>query len=451
MTAHAQRLIWFCSTETVAESPEWLAMLREEIGLTTIMPESPVCHTSGFRASQELADRGPFEDWRQRLDRWPRGAEGVYPPVAGTVGGFDDTPLLRLVEACRRAGIEVWGHLGLWSYGGDVYPEYALVDLWGRPLDMRYKRWGIGLCPSRADVNEWTRDCLAAAAARYDIDGFCVDHARYPAPANLPSLLACGCEACSEAVAELGCDLGEVRLAAEGVRRRLIELGPGGVGRLAAARPGPLELAALLDPDGSLLAWLRARARLLARRMAELRLGLAAAPRPMVWGSDVFAPSISLLGGHEYQAWQESVDYLTGGSAYGGVVGWATGAVNAAAEWAAALCRAVPGADEGAALGLAYSLFGYGDLDLPGRIDDVESGCLPLATLYRREIERLGALAGQGVPLYPPVTAHGDADLVRALCRAVVDGGCHGAMLGLDPTDRGMLKVLSEELGTLRR
>ena len=55
---HPRRLIWFCQTEHVAKQPEQLALLRDEIGLTTIMPESPICHTSGFRASPEVAARG---------------------------------------------------------------------------------------------------------------------------------------------------------------------------------------------------------------------------------------------------------------------------------------------------------------------------------------------------------------------------------------------------------
>ena len=57
-----KRIIWFCNTEYVAEHPESLVWLRDEIGLTTIMPESPICHTSGFAATPEVAARGPFED-----------------------------------------------------------------------------------------------------------------------------------------------------------------------------------------------------------------------------------------------------------------------------------------------------------------------------------------------------------------------------------------------------
>ena len=202
-----KRLIWFChGMERAADQPDLLPRLRDEIGLTTIMPESPICHTSGFRVSDELTRRDPFADWRTRGDAYPKIAEGIYPPVAGIVGGFDDAPLLRLLESAQKAGIEVWGHIGLWSYGGDVYPEYAMRDIEDQPLDMRYRQWGIGLCPSRKEINDWTSDCLVYAAKRYNLDGYCVDHARYPAPANLHALFACGCAYCQRAATALGYD-----------------------------------------------------------------------------------------------------------------------------------------------------------------------------------------------------------------------------------------------------
>ena len=202
-----KRIIWFCNTEHVAEHPESLAWLRDEMGLTTIMPESPICHTSGFAATPEVAARGPFEDWRSRADRWPKAADGIYPPVAGVIGGFDDAPLRRVLEAAERAGIEVWGHIGLWSYGGDVYPEWAMRDIDGSELDPRHARWGIGLCPSKEAINAWVEEGLLDVINRYGLGGFCVDHARYPQPANVHALAACGCADCRAAAEANGFDV----------------------------------------------------------------------------------------------------------------------------------------------------------------------------------------------------------------------------------------------------
>ena len=247
-STHKSRRIWFCQTEYVAQHPESLQKLKDAVGLTTIMPESPVCHTSGFSASAELAQRGPFEDWRQRIDAWPSGAEGVYPPVAGIISGFDDAPLQRVIEACKSTGIEVWGHIGLWSYGGEVYPEFALRDLEGQPLDRRYQEWGIGLCPSRKAINEWTRECLVEAVQRYAIDGFDVDHARYPAPANVHSLMACGCASCQDEAARLGYDFAAMRRGVLALRQRLEQLTLAEVRALAAGRPSLDGFSGLVGP-----------------------------------------------------------------------------------------------------------------------------------------------------------------------------------------------------------
>ena len=446
MAAHSRRFIWFCETEYVAAHPDALKKLRDEIGLTTIMPESHICHTSGFRASEEIVQRGPFEDWRQRTAQFPRAREGIYPPVAGTIGGFDDTPLLRVIEACRQAGIEIWGHIGLWSYGGEVFPEYAMRDIEGRLLDLRYKQWGIGLCPSRKDVNEWTRDCLVDLIRRYDLDGFDVDHARYPAPANLHSLLACGCGFCQQEAGRLGFDFGHMK---EGLLQLQTELGTltrEQLDRIGRARPGFWEFLAYFGESGVVLEWLRFRALVMAERMREFRRAVQdAGGQDKVFGSDVFPPSIALLGGHIYEAWGRGADYLTGGSSHGGVVGWATTVTNLASEWAPALCRTVEGVQEKEALQLVYRMFGYDDLDLPLAVADLREGHLPVAQMFDREVARLKAQIRGQVPLYPPISIGNEPELARQLLESVVENQCEGALFGgLDPENDAMLALIRE-------
>ena len=444
---HKSRRIWFCQTEYVAQHPESLQKLKDAVGLTTIMPESPVCHTSGFSASAELAQRGPFEDWRERLDAWPRGAEGIYPPVAGIISGFDDAPLQRVIEACKSTGIEVWGHIGLWSYGGEVYPEYALRDLEGRPLDRRYQEWGIGLCPSRKAVNEWTRDCLVEAIQRYAIDGFDVDHARYPAPANVHSLMACGCASCEEEAVRLGYDFAAMRRGVLALRQRLQQLTPTEVRALAAGYPGLMDFLGLLAQDGAVLDWVQFRAHILAERMGEFRAAVqTAGGRDKVFGSDVFPASTGLLGGHWYGKWEEATDFLTGGSSHGGVVGWATGVTNLAREWTAALCRHAQGLDESEVLALVWRMFGVEDLDLPETVAGVAEGPLPIAALYEREVARLKGQTSGAVPLYPPLSAGAAPELVQALGEAVAGHGCDGCLFTVDAEEEEQVRVLGEAL-----
>ena len=444
---HPRRLIWFCQTEHVAKQPEQLALLRDEIGLTTIMPESPICHTSGFRASPEVAARGPFEDWRERGEAWPKVLEGIYPPVSGVIGGFDDTDLCRVIEAASAAGIEVWGHIGLWSYGGDVYPEHALRTIDGASLDTRYSRWGIGLCPSREAINQWTKDGLVDIAQRYDVDGFCVDHARYPQPASVSALAACGCASCVEEGTILGFDVSILHQALRDTVRRVRDIKGSRLQQLARDRLSPELLWAALEISPHVTEWFQMRSALLAKQMQRFREGVQQIDASMVFGCDIFAPSVSLFGGHDLALWETATDYITGGSSAGGVVGWATASTNAAFEWTRSLAEVTQGA-EADWLELTLQVLGVDDLAIPRDIEALDQGRdLPIEELYDREIARLVADTSDRVPLYPPVSAGGDPERTRRLCRSIADHGGHGAMMTLAPDRKETLRAIQEGFG----
>lgn len=450
MSTHPKRLIWFCETERVAEDLDSLTKLRDEIGLTTIMPESFVCHTSGFTASPEIAKSGPFEDWRTRNQLHPRASQGIYPPVCGTVGGFDDTPLLGVIQKCRSIGIEVWGHIGLWSYGGDVYPEYAMMDIDQNPLDPKYKRWGIGLCPSRPNLVKWTRDCLVDVVKRYDIDGFDVDHSRYPAPGNLSSLFACACPSCQEEAGRLGYDFERMKTGLTHLRQSLRALTRKTIERALIGNPNFWQFLSVLGADPSVLEWFHFRAKVLARRMQEFRSAVQeAGGRDKVFGSDVFPPSISLLGGHLYEQWEQGSDFLTGGSSSGGVVGWATTVTNLASEWAPALCSVVDTLDESDALHLIYQLFGYDDFDLPRSVEGIEKEDLPIAEMYNREIVRMTAQTSGNRPIYPPISTSGPTGLVRQLCESVSSNQCDGMLFSGNPQSPDTLSSLKDAFASI--
>jgi hypothetical protein len=370
--------------------------------------------------------------------------------VAGIVGGFDDGDLRRAIDSAHDAGIEVWGHIGLWSYGGDVFPEYAMRDVDGAELNPRWKAWGIGLCPSHPRIEAWTADGLADVTARYDVDGFCVDHARYPHPANLHALIACACDNCCAAGDALGFDAQRLVAAAREARQALRELDEEGVRRaLASELRGPDLLPALGVPRAA-WEWLLMRAALLAQRMAAFRARVDDVRQGLVFGSDVFPPSIALPGGHDYSRWERATDFLTGGSSAGGVVGWATGATNAAAEWAQALTEQAPEVGEEDAVELALRLLSQDDMEDVGRqIHALREGTVPLAALYEREVARLVAVTSGRVPLYPPISAGGNPDLVRRLAASVRAHGCHGAMVTVDPDNAQSLAALRDGLGHL--
>ena len=442
MPDHKRRFIWFCSTEYVAEHPDSLKKLRDEIGLTTIMPESHICHTSGFRASKEIAARGPFEDWRSRAHLSPKIDEGIYPAVAGTVSGFDDTPLLKVIDAARDAGLEIWGHIGLWSYGGEVFPEYAMKDVEGKGLDMRCHKWGIGLCPSNRVVNEWTRDCLVDVIGRYDIDGFDVDHARFPASANISSLFGCACESCAEEATRLGFDFDSMKEGMLNLKNRLRNVQTAGI--QAGDAWEQLESCS----DGQFQEWLKFRASLLADWMKIFRDAVrSAAGEDKVFGSDVWPPSVALLGGHDYELWERGADYLTGGSSACGVVGWATTVTNLATEWASFLCEQAQGLDEQAAFRLVFGMFDYEKFELSHSVKEIQEGPLPITEMYEYEVRKLKSSVSGNLPLYPPISASGDAVCTRKLCEAVATNDCDGALFTLDPKNAESLRVIRDVFG----
>jgi hypothetical protein len=486
-------VIWFCDTDAVAALVETdadaLARLRATIGLTTLMAEDHVHHTSGFAASAEVAARSPLRDWPKRRELLElhlgkeRVAHGVYPVVPGVLGGVDDSNLRRVLDAAERAGVEVWGHIGLWSYAGEVFPEFSMRDVWGRQPDAAYHRWGTGFCPSKRAINEWVADGLRDVTSRYRLAGFMADHARYPAPASVWSFFGCACADCAAEGRRLGYDVDAIYAAVRDLPERLRRLSPDRLRRAADAIAAPVDWLTWLGGGKEIVAWVELRCRLLAERMAELRRAVveahagagaaatsSAARSAFVWGSDVFPPSVSIFGGHNYALWQRGADYLTGGSSHGGVVGWATAVTYFALEWGKYLCGLVPGLDAETALRLLYRLVGYDDLvgaagmdaplpnagavtgQLPLAFAPLERGDAPVVPIMAREMARLTAGAPETMALYPPIAAGRASDQLSALCRAAAESGVDGVLLsGLRPDDAEQLRTIGTNLGRLAR
>lgn len=432
------RVAWFADLEAVDARLGVLEALRDEIGLTTLVPESHISHTSAFRASDEVAASGPFETWRDQpglADH--RAGFGVAEPamavLPGVVGGVDDAPLLRIIDECRRLGIEVWGHAGVWCYGAEVFPDLAAVDLFGRPMLPASLPWGTMFCPSTPAPRAWLAASLADAAARYDLDGWFLDHARYPSPGFAPALLACGCATCEAAAAELGVSF-------DACREDLVRLGSA-LGRsdpaalVALADAGPAAILAWLDRWPGVLAWLEGRAAILALRFAELGAAVqAASPRPVDFGSDVFPPSVALLGGQRYDRWTSSATYLTGG--FGPRIGWGSVQRVTTTSLGPALAALVPGMSVEDGMRVVAALVGSHPHADETHDDDA----------YAAQVAAL-AVARGGVPAYPPVAGPPEPARLARMCRAIIDAGLPGAMLaGLEHTTPEQRAVIRSEL-----
>ncbi|MEM2906325.1 MAG: hypothetical protein QW057_01820 [Candidatus Bathyarchaeia archaeon] len=400
------RIVWFgCTPEETAEHPEVLRMLQESMGLNTLIPESRICHTSGFKATLDLVALSPFEGWREREEmkvylRYHSGPP-AFPVLPGVLGGFSDDALLKLLAEAHRLGMEVWGHLGLWCYGAELFPEYAMRDIEGRAPEERYYRVGAGFCPSKAKLNSWIKTCLVDVSRRYEIDGLQLDHARYPHPANFQSLLGCGCPDCVAEASKLGYDFPKMKSALLGFKQYVRQLNPGRVRAMADTQFSLMELLSVTGHLEEIAAWLTFRAELLSLRMREFAEAVRqAVERSFVIGTDVFPPSIALMGGHIYRGWEQNVDYLMGG--FGGLAGWPDAVLTLFREFASLLCGNVKGLDEADALRFVYGLLGYGDLGLPHSVQALNGSKLTssITKALRREMLKAKVLLTGRVPFY---------------------------------------------------
>lgn len=432
------RLIWFADLEALIADLDVLEALRDEAGLTTVAPESHISHTSGFRASDGIASSSPLRDWRERpglADH--RTGFGVPEPamavLPGVVGGVDDSPLLRVLDRCAALGLEVWGHAGVWCYGAEVFPELAAVDLFGRPMLPGSLPWGTMFCPTEPVLAAWVAASLAEAAARYDLDGWFLDHARHPSPAFGPSLLACGCDRCGAAAAAHGVDLDSCRRDLLGLAAALRRMDARAIASLGAL--GPAGLAGYLARYPGVMAWLDVRAAILADRFAELGDAIAGASRrPVEFGSDVFPPSVALLGGHDYARWTRSATYLTG--SFGPKIGWGSVGRVASGSLGEALAVLAPGLTADAARLAVAGLLGA-EPDADPSLDERST---------RRELARMAAVRPD-VPVYPPIPGPPGPDVLERLCDAIVDAGLDGAMVaGLEASTARQRQVLRERL-----
>lgn len=447
--ARQRRLAWFSDLESLQENLSVLRILRDDMGLTTLVPESHICHNSGFKPSPDVIAASPVEGWRDsptlHLHRAAfHVAEPAFAVLPGVVDGFDDTLLLRVIDECRRLGLEVWGHAGLWSYGGEVFPALAARPLFGGSLPEDSLSWGTGFCPSKPSLNKWIKQSLVDVTKRYDLDGMFLDHARYTSPGYGPGLFTCGCPDCEREARVRGYDPEMFREGLSALRATLTEMPADRLAALAAA--GPVAALALVAGHPGVLDWFIFRARLLADKFTDISNTVRrAAHRPFPFGADVFPASVALLGGHLYREWAQGATYLTGG--FTGRIGWSTvGSVtiDGLSHW---LGRVVPNLNSAIARQLVTRLIGYDHFPIAQRLAEGQTEIADQQALtLGLEIQRTAAVSGD-LSIYPPIAGEADVAALRQICRCIVDAGVDGAMFsGLDRFTTEQRAVIRTEL-----
>jgi len=427
---------WFGAIDFLLE-PDVIRRLRDAIGLTAVIPDDYTPHHSGFRLPEDLLERSPLAGWHARpeaADRHRRTyglvahAIPVFPGVVGPA--YDDSKLCRLIDEAGRLGVEVWAHLGLWGYGGDIFPELALQDDLGRTLPEEDIPWGIPICPNNTEVRDWTGDCLATIARMYGVKAMDVDHGHFPPPASVGSLFGCCCPRCEAKANELGYDFAAMKASLAALRGRLPGLTAARVAGIADFSANPVDFLGLVGYDPDLLNWFRFRAASVTEHMAALTAAVhAAVGDACPVDSHLHPPAIAFLSGQDLPAWEKAVDRLTPG--WGPVVGWDLAQMNTIAIWAAKLCANVAGLEESTALRALYRFFGYDDLPMPTTIAEVKAGRFPVAQVMAREIRKAAQLFSGAKPFYAPYRLWGvSLDDVRELGRVVKECSPAGFITG---------------------
>ena len=427
------RIGWLADLEQLAQNPSRMDQVQERLGINTIWLESGRFHTAGYRLSKQAWESSPFKDWRSRpgLARHRQARrlpETSFPVLPGILAGADDSDLQVVMAHAHRLGIELWGHMGLWSYGGMIYPELAVKTLAGVAIPAEEDRWGACFCPSKKDLNRWLAACLEDSIRSYPLQGIEVDHARYVPPQSLPNLLACACPDCARRAAEWGEDLtGLAQSILESFRQ--LKSAPAGQIRKALGEAHTIpELLDSLTAGQAASRWLALRARFLSVEICQMaEAAHRAGGKSFLFGIDVLPPSVGLLGGHDY-AGLSCLDYFTGGF---GLIGWERISLSTCLEWARLACRTWPGLEEGFILAQLCRLFGLPASLLPSSTAGLEQPSKDvLAEVEVGEIRRMAALRPAEMPVYPPVSlpSLGLAGLDK-ICRAVNENGLDGVFL----------------------
>lgn len=434
-------IAWFGAIDSLLQ-PDTIRRLRDAIGLTAVIPDDYTPHHSGFRLPVDLLARSPLAAWQERVEavNFHRRTYGLVshasPVFPGVVGpAYDDSRLCRLIDEAGRLGVEVWAHLGLWGYGGDIFPELALVDERGKRIPSEQTYWGVPICPNNAEVRDWTAGCLAYIARAYGVKAIDVDHGHYPPPVSVESLFGCCCPLCRAKAHDLGYDFDAMIEALTRLRSRVTRLTAKQIA--AAGEPGQtaLDLLSLAGYDADLLRWFQFRVDSVNEHMA----GLTRAVHDAVGDacpidSHLHPPAIAFLCGQDLRSWEQTVDRLTPG--WGPVVGWDLAQINTIAGWTERLCRFVADLDEATALACLYRFFGYDDLFMPANIAALKAGSFPVAAVLGREIRKAAAQFSGSKPFLAPYRLWGiPLDEVRELGRTVKAYSPHGFVTGGQLTD----------------
>jgi hypothetical protein len=306
---------------------ENMIRIRDQLGMTAVIPDEYTIHFSGFKLPPELTETGPLAGWRQRHGELARhqAAYGLgsnaWPVFPGVAGQADDTLIKKLIEEADALGMEVWGHIGLWGYTGDMVPEIGFRQVTDEPLPDPALHWGIPLCPNNDALIQWTGECLAYAASHYAIKEMDTDHGHFPPAASLEGIFGCTCHFCAEKAAQWGYSFAAMEGALRKLKSALMNITKATFGEACRKADDFMDFLVILAQDEALRDWFSFRFKSVSRHMALLTRAVhQAVGDACPVDSHYMPPSIAAFSGQRMAEWEQSIDRFTPG--WGPVVGW---------------------------------------------------------------------------------------------------------------------------------
>jgi hypothetical protein len=400
-----KRKAWFGDINIF--DPEYLKRLKEIAGITGIIPDNYRIHLPGYHVSEEILDKSPFpRGWTE----WPASKRDViaggdvdieYPVFAGIAVQTDDAPVLRLLDDCNKLGLEVWGHIGLWGYSGNIFPEWGFVDVFNKTINEKLSPWQIPLCPSEERVRAFEAESITDVIKRYDFPAVNLDHGHFPPLVNIHGLMGCGCERCREKAALYGFNFEEMKDALEHFVKSFKLLTFKRLKSIYDNASSFVDCLSLMGVQQSLYDWFRFRTSLVSEHISDVTNRIfTKLNKKIPVDSHMMPPSIAHLCGQNIKKWAKSVEYVSAG--WGSVVGWDAAQIYSFAALAEKIVEAVPETSESFALDFIYRIFGYEKLGLPHSVKELKSHKFDSYEIYKKEILLADALLqDDGRIMYP--------------------------------------------------
>lgn len=358
----------YASVEEILKTPKYMDALQKTLGVNALIVGASI----------------KMPGWLKAMN--PLGPDRVM--HAGYTD--DDSTLAAAIEETHRRGMDFWLYFSGHHYGeesrpimGETFEGIKFIDLPSIPYAYAHSEYTA--CFTKPAVRAWETALFGYAAKSYDVDSMYVSHYRYATPSFWTNLFGCACPDCRREAERTGYDFDAMKAAMTSLRRGLERLDRKTIEYAAKTRMTFPDFLSLLGNDNGVADWIVFRAKALGEGLKAIHEVVHAETNHRSgFITDTHCTTLSLLIGHNHEEFADGLSDALHPLTW---IDWQY--LSVPVSWAAQLCRWAPGLDEGAALRLAFSLFGWDDLGFPDkRIADFAIQETPPASVWGEVSQR---------------------------------------------------------------